>query len=524
MKPVVLRLLGAFLALASSLAAVAQPMILNRGSSAEPPTLDPTLGAGSLAAPIIADLFSGLLDRGPDGTLIPGVAESWTISEDGETYTFLLREALQWSDGRELTANDFVYSYRRLLDPATASRLVSLFTPIRNARAVTTRQLAPDSLGVSAPDARTLVFQLEQRTPFFLELVGNVRVAPVPRHAIEAEGRGWTRPGKMVGNGAFVLSERVPQSYLRLDKNPRYHDAEAVKLDRVVWHPTQNLATSFKRFRAGELDIVLNFPPAEIDWIRENMQDSLHITANLGVYFLVLNTGEPPFDDVRVRQALSLAVDRDAITDRLLRTGVRPAYGFVTPAITDYDGVEMPERQLAFPARQAKARELLAAAGYGPGRQLEVDLVYDTNEENRKVMVAIAAMWRAIGVRTAMTDVEFRMLNRQIRTRDYGVARWFYIASFDDPYAMLQLFISDNPNNWPNWRNADFDELLVASNQVTDRGERLALLADAERLMLSEHPVLPISFYVGRRLVSPQVKGWIDSPRGPPLSRYLWLE
>ncbi|UCG71894.1 MAG: peptide ABC transporter substrate-binding protein [Chromatiales bacterium] len=499
-------------------------MVLNRGSAAEPPTLDPTLGAGSLAAPIIADLFSGLLDRGPDGTLVPGVAESWTVSEDGRTYTFVLREGLRWSDGRELTADDFVYSYRRLLDPATASRLVGLFTPIRNARAITARQQPPDSLGVGAPDDRTVVFELEQRTPYFLELVGNVRVAPVPRHVIEAEGRAWTRPGKMVGNGAFVLSARVPQSYLRLDKNPRYHDAQAVRLDQVVWHPTQNLATSFKRFRAGELDIVLNFPPAEIDWIRENLGDSLHITANLGVYFLVLNTGEPPFDDLRVRQALSLAVDRDAIANRLLRTGVRPAYGFVTPAITDYDGVEIPERQLEFPARQARARELLAAAGYGPGKPLEVSLIYDTNEENRKVMVAIAAMWQAIGVRTAITDVEFRMLNRQIRTRDYGVARWFYIASFDDPYAMLQLFTSNNPNNWPNWRSAEFDELLAASNQVMDRAERLALLADAERLMLSQHPVLPISFYVGRRLVSPRVGGWIDSPRGPPLSRYLWLE
>lgn len=504
--------------------ALAEPMVLNRGSAAEPPTLDPTLGAGSLAAPVIADLFSGLLDRGPDGTLVPGVAESWTISEDGKTYTFALREGLAWSDGRELTAEDFVYSYRRLLDPATASRLVSVFTPLRNARAIRSRQQPPEALGVSAPDARTLVFELEQRTPYFLELIGNLRVAPVPRHVIELEGRAWTRPGKMVSNGAFVLTERVPQSYLRLDKNPRFHGAEAVRLDRVVWHPTQNLGTSFKRFRAGELDIVLNFPPGEIDWIRENMADSLHVTANLGVYFLVLNTAEPPFDDTRVRQALSLAVDRDAIANRLLRTGVRPAYGFVTPAITGYDGVDIPERELEFSARQAKARELLAAAGHGQAKPLQVELLYDTNEENRKVMVAISAMWQAVGVRTTISDVEFRMLNRQIRTRDYGVARWFYIASFDDPYAMLQLFLSNNPNNWPNWRNPAFDELMQASNGVTDRAERLALLADAERLMLSEHPVVPISFYVGRRLVSPRVRGWIDSPRGPPLSQYLWLE
>jgi len=507
-----------------AVATAAEPMVLNRGTSAEPPTLDPTLGAGTLAAPIIADLFSGLLDRGPDGALIPGSAESWSISEDGRTYTFRLREGLQWSDGRELTADDFVYSYRRLMDPATASRLVGVFYPIRNARAVLSRDKPLEALGVSALDARTVVFELDERTPYFLELVGNLRVAPVPRHVIEAEGRGWTRPGKMVTNGPYVLTGRVPQSYLRLDKNPRYFDAAAVRLDQVFWHPTQNLATSFSRFRAGELDIVLNFPPAEIDWIKENMPDALHITSNLGVYFLVLNTREPPFDDVRVRRALSLAIDRDAITDRLLRTGVRPAYGFVTPAISEYDGVQIPEREWPFAERQAKARELLAAAGYGPGKVLQVTLAYDTNEENRKIMVAIAAMWQAVGVRSAITDVEFRMLNRMVRTRDFGVARWFYVAAFDDPYAMLQLFLSDNPNNWPGWKDPEFDRLMAASNTETDRAERLALLVGAERLLMAAHPVVPISYYVGRRLVGPRVNGWIDSPRGPPLSRYLWLE
>lgn len=509
---------------ACSVALAAEPMVLNRGTTAEPPTLDPTLGAGTLAAPIIADLFSGLLDRGADGALIPGSAESWRISEDGRTYTFRLREGLQWSDGRELTATDFVYSYRRLIDPATASRLVGVFYPIRNARAVLAGDVPVAALGVRAPDARTVVFELDERTPYFLELIGNLRVAPVPRHVIEAEGRSWTRPGKMVTNGPYVLTGRVPQSYLRLDKNPRYFDAAAVRLDQVFWHPTQNLATSFSRFRAGELDIVLNFPPAEIDWIKENMPDALHITSNLGVYFLVLNTREPPFDDLRVRRALSLAIDRDAITERLLRTGVRPAYGFVTPAIRGYDGVQIPERELPFAERQAMARELLAAAGYGPDRALQVSLAYDTNEENRKIMVAIAAMWQAVGVRSSIVDVEFRMLNRMVLTRDFGAARWFYVASFDDPYAMLQLFLSDNPNNWPGWRDAEFDRLMSASNTVTDRDARLALLADAERRLMAGHPVVPISYYVGRRLVSARVRGWIDSPRGPPLSRYLWLE
>jgi oligopeptide transport system substrate-binding protein len=518
------RLAGALGLLVCSVGLAAESMVLHRGTSAEPPSLDPTFGSGSLAAPIIADLFSGLLDRGADGTLIAGSAESWTISDDGRIYTFHLRDDLKWSDGRELTAEDFVYSYRRLMEPATGARTAGVFYPIRNARAVVTGDLPPEALGVSAPDLRTVVFELEQRTPYFLALVGNVRVAPVPRHVIEEYGRAWSRAGRMVSNGPYVLAERIPQSYIRLDRNPQFFDADAVQIDQVYWYPTQNLATSFTRFRASELDIVLNFPPGEIDWIRANMPDALHITANQGTYFLLLNTREPPFDDLRVRRALSLAIDREAITDRLLRTGVMPAYGFVTRAITGYEGVDIPERQLPFPERQDRARELLTDAGYGPGRPLQIDLSYDTNEENRKIMVAISAMWQAVGVRATLTDVQFPLLFRKVQTRDFGIVRWFYIAPFDDPYAMLQLFLSDNPNNWPGWENPEFDRLMAASNMATDPDERLALLADAEALLLSGHAVLPISYYVGRRLVSPRVKGWIDSPRGPPLSRYLWIE
>jgi oligopeptide transport system substrate-binding protein len=505
-----LRFAGALFASCWLAAALAEPVVLHRGTAAEPPSLDPTIGSGSLAAPIIADLFSGLLDRGPDGALVPGSAESWAISDDGKTYTFQLREGLKWSDGRDLTAEDFVYSYRRLADPATGSRIAGVFYPIRNARAVVAGDLPPQDLGLSAPDPRTVVFELEQRTPYFLSLVGNVRVAPVPRHVIEVEGRAWSRPGKMVSNGPYALVERVPQSFMRLDKNPYYFDADAVQIDQVYWHPTQNLATSFARFRAGDLDIVLNFPPSEIDWIRENMPDSLHITSNLGTYFLVMNTREPPFDDLRVRRALSVAVDRDAITDRLLRTGVKPAYGFVTPAITDYDGVSIQERGLPFPERQALARKLLAEAGFGADRPLRVELNYDTNEENRKIMVAIAAMWQAVGVRTTIVDVEFRLLFRKVQTRDFGLARWFYVAPFDDPYAMLQLFLGDSPNNWPEWRDAEFDRLMQESNMTMDPGARLQLLADAERRLLDAHVLLPISFYVGRRLVAPRVQGWID--------------
>ncbi len=504
--------------------AMAGRMVLNRGTSAEPPSLDPSLGAGTMASPLIGDMVIGLLARGPGGEVQPGAAESWSVSDDGLAYTFRLRENLRWSDGTPLTADDFVYSFRRIADPATGARMASVFSPIRNMHAVAARELLPDSIGVSAPDERTVVFELEQPTPYFVELIGNVQIAPVPRHVIEKYGRAWTRPGNMVTNGAFVLAERVPQSYIRLKKNPYFYDAENVKLDEVYWYPTQDLATSLKRFRAGELDIVLNFPPDRMEWIRKNMPESLHVTDNLATYFLVVNMRRKPFDDIRVRQALYMSIDREAITDRLLKTGVKPAWSFVSPKFHNYDGIRMPEQDMPFVERQKQARKLLADAGFGPDSPLRVPLYYDTQEENRKIMVAISAMWRAIGVQTDLTDVEFRLLFRKVRGGDFEVSRWAYFAPFNDAYSFLQLFLSDNPNNWVGLRNARYDALLDESNVTMDPDKRKQILQDAEKLLMEQYPVIPVSFYIGRRLVSPRVKGWVDNPSGPTGSRFLWIE
>lgn len=500
---------------------VAEPMVINRGTSAEPPSLDPNMAAGTLASPIINDLFTGLLSRGPDSLPAPGAAESWEISDDRKTYTFRLRPNLRWSDGRPLTADDFVYSYRRIVDPKTASRLVGMYFPIKNTRSIMEGKLPPESLGVSAPDDRTVVIELNEPTPYMLELLSNLQSVPVPRHVIEEHGNGWTKPGVMVSNGAFYLADRVPQSYIGLKKNPYFYEADNVRADVINWHPTQDLATSLKRFRAGELDIILNFPPSEIGWIRENLADSLYITPIPGTYFLVPNTRKPPLDDVRVRKALYLAIDRDAIANRLLKTGVSPAWSQVSPALSTYPGIEMDEAKMSFAERQELARKLIRESGYDTSQRLE--LAYDTNEENRKIMVAIAAMWQAIGVRTELINVEFPMLFRKVRMHDFALSRWFYIAPFDDAYAMLQVFTADNPNNWPGIVNPDFDEMLRQSNYINDPAERQAMLQDAERELMSDYAVIPINFYVGRRLISPRVKGWVDTPAGPTLSRYLFL-
>jgi len=498
--------------------------VLRRGTSAEAPTLDPVVAAGTLSAPVINDLFEGLLGKDAALQLIPGSAESWTVSPDGLTYTFRLRPKLQWSDGVPLTAEDFVYSYRRLVTPAVASPLAGQFYLIENARDIVAGKLPPETLGVSAPDPRTVVIRLSSPAPYFLDLVGNLNAVPTPRHVIEKHGKDWTRPDHMVTNGPYTLAERIPQTMTKLRKNPRYHAAASVATEEVEWHPTQDLATSLRRFRAGELDQVLNFPPDEIDRLRKEMPGALKIAPSQGVYFLVLNLRRPQFADARVRRALALAVDRQGLTDKLLRTGVKPTFSFVGPDFSNYDGIRLPEESLSMAQRQAEARRLLAAAGFGPGRPLTFEYVYDTNEENRKIAVALAAMWQAVGVKAEPVNVDFGQLNRQVRTGAFDVARWSYFASFDDPIALLQLYAGDNTNNYAGYLNPEYDRLLLESNVTGDPAARRELLEKAETILVRDAPIIPIYDYVRRYLVAPGVQGWVTSGRGPTPSRFLSVQ
>ncbi len=495
--------------------------VLRRGTSADAPTLDPVVASGTLAAPIINDLFEGLLAKDAALGLEPGCAESWTVSPDGLTYTFRLRAGLQWSDGTPLTAEDFVYGYRRLVTPAVGSPIAGQFYLVENARDIVTGKLPPEKLGVSAPDPRTLVMRLTAPAPYFLDLVGNLIVAPAPRHVIEKHGGNWTRPEHMVTNGAYTLAERVPQTVTKLRRNPRYRSVAAVPTEFVEWYPTQDLATSLRRFRAGELHQILNFPPDEIDRLRREMPDALKIAPSQGVYYLLVNLRRPEFADARVRWALTLAIDREGLTGKLLRTGVKPTFSLVGPDFRNYDGIRLPEESKPMAERQAEARRLLAAAGYGPSRPLSFEYVYDTNEENRKIAVALAAMWQAVGVRVQPVNVDFGQLNRQIRTGNFAVARWSYFASFDDPVALLLLFAGDNTNNYGAYRNPEYDRLLRESDSATDPAVRQKILEQAETILVRDAPVLPIYDYVRRYLVAPEVEGWVTSGRGPTPSRFL---
>lgn len=520
----VLRVLAvATLTATLSMASVASAATLHRGTNTEPRSLDPHRAVGNSAAVVLYDLFTGLMTLNAAGKVTPGVAESFTVSEDGLTYTFTLRPGVVWSDGTPLTAHDFVYSFQRVLTPETAARFASQLYPIVNAQAINRGEREPDALGVAAADDRTLIVTLNEPTAYLPQLMASNATSPVPKHVIEVEGRSWTRPGKMVSNGAYKLVEQIPATLIRAAKNDFFYDADNVAIEEVVYYPTENQGTSLSRFRAGELDVILNFPADQIPRIRETMPETLHITPALGVYYLAPNARKAPFDDPRVRRALSLAIDRDAIAARLLPPGTTSATNIVPPVTSGYNGTAADYADTSIQDRMKEARELLKEAGYGPDKPFTFSFKTDPIEQNRRIGVALTSMWKGIGAQVDTDTTGASDVNRDGRTGNFEMIRWTWFGPYDDAATFLGLLDSSNGANVTGYANPDLDAKLAAANAERDSEKREVLLAEAEAIINAEQPVIPLYFHAGRRLVNPVVEGWIDNARSANLTRYLTL-
>ncbi len=514
------RAIAAIVALAATTGA-AGAVTLNRASSAEPGTLDPHVATGNTAAPILYDLFVGLTTFDVNGKLIPGAAESWTVSPDGLTYTFRLRAGLKWSDGSPLDSADFRYAVRRVVTPATASRFASFFYPVKNARKALKGEVPPEQVGVETPDARTVVYRLEYPAPYFLQLLGSNVASPVPRQQVEKLGRQWTRPGTMLSNGPYRLVEWVPNDHVTLQKNPHFYDAAGVRVDTVKWYPTENQATSLKRYLAGEVDILLNFPTDQLPSLKNSVPNEIRIWPGLMLNYLVLNNRRPPFNDARVRTALAISIDREGIVEKIVTPGSLAAYGVTPAAVTGYQPPVPDYARLGRQQRLAEARRLMQAAGYGPAKPLAFDLKYATLEENRRLAVALAAMWQAIGVQATPMNLELNAVNKAARTGDFAMLSYSWFAPADDAYTFLGLAETGNPNNYSGYSNPAYDRLLSEANAVMDPVRRAGLLSQAEASMLADHPIIPVFFYVRRFLVKPYVQGFEPNPRGLNLSRWI---
>lgn len=492
---------------------------LHLGNTGEPQTLDPHRYNLRLEETLLNDLFLGLTTFDARGQLVPGAAHSWSVSADGLVWTFSLRNGLKWSDGTPLTADDFVYSFQRLQDPKIAASLAYFMYMLKNAPAINSGQLPPEQLGVRALDPLTLELTLSRPYPYLLERLLYPTAFPVPRHVIEAHADDWVKPQHWVSNGAYTLHDWQPQAYVSIHRNPYFHAAAAI--EEVRYYAVVSEQSAYNRFRNGELHAIGGFPIGEMARVRKNFPEALQVTDLLSMMYLVFNTQQPPFDDVRVRQALSLAVDQAILTDKILRSGAKPAYSFVPNLIEGYAAVELPHKTLDRARRTARAKQLLSAAGFGPDSPLQLELKHVNGVENKKVNLAITGMWKQIGVKAVLQQAELRNHFADLRQADFDVA-WAGWIGENNPEHYLTLLQSDIGNvNYGRFQSTAFDAILRDAQTMASLEKRNQRLREAEALVVKDYAVVPLYTSAVRRLVSPQLQGWYPNLRDVHQVRYL---
>jgi oligopeptide transport system substrate-binding protein len=499
--------------------------ILVRGGGPDPDSLDPQKARGFEAQSIVRDLCEGLTTLAKDASVAPGSARSWDVSADGRTYTFHLRDDAHWSNGDPVVAADFVAGLQRLVDPATASAYAQYTDVIVNSGDIIAGTKPVQSLGVASPDAATVVITLRAPAPYLPALLSHPATCPVHRPTLAANPHGFARPGVMVGNGAFVLTEWVQGSSVQLTRNRHYWGDAATHLDGVKYLLIPDENAELARYRGGELQVTFVVPRGQFDWIKANLGDQLHVHPQLTTYYYGFNLRRPLFrDSPQLRRALSLVIDREKLAQLVLRVGELPAYGWVPPGVDNYTSQSFDYAGKSMPERIREAQQLYAQAGYSKDKPLSFELRYNTGEVHTKLAVAIASMWKeALGADVHLAQAEFKSLLQDIDRGDVEMFRSSWVGDYNDAYTFAQYLKSDFGVNLPHYHSKDYDDLLAQAANEADAGKRRALLQQAEAVMLKDHPLLPIYFYVNKHLVKPEVQGWYDNVMNVVYSRDLSL-
>lgn len=496
--------------------------VLHRPSEGEPGTLDPQKMTSANSIAIVRDLFIGLISLGPDGKPVPGAAESWEISPDGKTWTFHLRHDGKWSNGDPVTAEDFVYSFRRLVDPRTAAddpsdlKQVVGFDEIQSGK-----EKDLGALGVKAVDPYTLTLALKEPRLALKFLLTDAFVFPLHRATLEKWGNDWTQPGHLVSNGPYVLKSWVPQSAIVLEKNPYFFDAASVKIGEVDWLDAADRDAAVRRYRGGELDWA-QLNRNTLPWAKANAPDQLHTALINQIDFIYFNMAKGVLaQDRRIREALNLATDREAIATKIDPLGQIPAYSNTPTVISDYTPPVMPFKSMPQGDRLERAKALMQDAGYGPDHPLKLTISYPTQESTRQILGAIKQMWLKIGVDLQLDNMEWQVFVDKINQRNYDLAVMAAIGSYDDYENGLDNYRSDaNFMNWCGYSNPKFDDLFHRGGTATDPATRRELMQQAEAVLLNDYPIIPLDFASLNRLVNPRLLGFVDSVLYPQ-SRHL---
>ncbi len=514
---------GLFVAGGAFVAPALAEVVYNRGNSADPESLDPHKTSTVYEAHILRDLYQGLVMQDQNANLIPGAAESWTVSDDGLVYTFKLRKDGVWSDGSPVTADDFVYSLRRLEDPATGAEYASMLYVIKNGEEVNTGKAKPEEMGVKALDPGTLEVTLKAPTPYFLEMLTHQAAYPVNKASIDKLGADWIKPGNLVSNGAYTLAEFVPNDHIKLVKNPKFFDADSVKIDVVNYIPTEDRSTAVKRFEAGELDSNDDVPTEQLSDLKAKFGDQLRIGAYLGTYYYAIKTDKEPWSNPKLREAISMAIDRDFLAEKVWQNSMLPGYSMVPPGIEGYTPAMAKFADMPQIDREDEAAKVLKDLGYGPDHPLKMEIRFNTSENHKNTAIAIQEQLKPLGIEVTLLNTDTKTHYAHLEQKgDYDVARAAWIADYKDPETFLGISRKASGNNYSRYDSPGFEAAMDKAAAAGGKPEeRMKLLADAERVLVDEVGNIPLLYYSYHNLVSPKLHGYEQNVMDIHPSRFV---
>ena len=490
--------------------ALANEQVFTYRLSDEPTTFDPALAEDTIAFEVMRDLFEGLMNQDKDGNLVPGVATHFDANDDKSIYTFHLRDNAKWSDGTPVTAGDFVYAWRRALDPATASPY-SWFMELmnlENGAEVIAGDKSPDTLGITAIDDHTLEIRLTQSVPYFAQMTITPITFPVPKSAIEAHGTDWTKPENIVGNGAYVLAEHVPQERSVRERNPLYWNNEATILERVVGLIINDESSGLLRFQAGEIDRT-KIPAGQFGPLSAEYPDTAKSFPRLCSEFYSFNlteSGPESFKDARVRRALSLAIDRSIITDKIMQGGQTPAYTFTPEATTGFVPPQDGMRTMSQAERDTLAMDLMKEAGYGADTPLEFSLLYNTSDDIKKYAIAMTQMWRQkLGVEVELVNMEWKTYLNAIGEQDFDLGRNSWCGDYNEASTFLDLVTTRSGYNDGRYDNPEVDALMASAGTAENSAD---IYMQVEQIIEAEAPIIPVFHFAAAFMQNPSVKNW----------------
>ncbi|MTI14432.1 peptide ABC transporter substrate-binding protein [Sansalvadorimonas verongulae] len=509
--------------------APAAQQVFKRNINNEPSSLDPQKVEGNAGSPVVRDLFEGLTTLDPHGKVIPGTATDWSVSDDGLVYTFNLRKDAQWSNGDPVTASDFVFAFQRAVDPATGSKYAWFMelANIDNAKAIIDGKMPKSELGIKAVDDHTVQITLSNQVPFFPKLVAHYTMMPVPQKVVEKYGDAWTRPENMVSNGAYKLTEWVVNERIVAKRNPKYWNDKETVVNEVDYLPIISGNAALNRYKAGEIDLT-GAPSEHLKNLQKTIPEQVKISPKIGTYYYDFNKNVKPFDDVRVRKALTYSINRDAITNYVLGGGQLPAYSFTPESVDGFTPPDLAWGKMTQKERDEKARALLNEAGFNKSHPLDIELLYNTNEGLKKIAIATSQMWKqALGsdvIHVTLKNQEWKTFLDTVHQGHFQVARAGWLGDYNEPSTMLTVWTSRNAQNYGKWSNNEYDDLITQALTTQDPAKRSEMYTHAEKIFADEMPAIPVYQYTSVRLIKPTVHGYaIDNPLGTMLARDLYI-